>query len=244
MFLKNKVSLITGATKGIGKAIAIRFAEEGSKVIFTGRNKSLGIKVTKLIEKSGGSASFFPGDIGVYNDVKAIFKHGKETFGDIEILVNNAGIYESKPFSEITEEQWDKIFQVNLKGVFYTCKEFISTKKGKKKGVILNMTSIAAKTGGIFPVSHYAASKAAIMCLTKSLAREFSQFGVRVNALAPGTIETEMTKSFSKSKIYEIPLSRIGKVSEVAAVAAFICSDEASYITGEIVDVNGGQYMD
>lgn len=244
MRLRDKVALITGSTRGIGKAIAHRFAAEGARVVVNGRDGDLGQQVTEAIQQMGGKAAFVPGDVGVRDDVSRIFEQVRSTFGEVEILVNNAAIHESRSFREMTEEQWDRIFQVNLKGAFYCCKQAVEPMITMKKGVILNLTSIAAKTGGGLPVAHYAASKAALLCLTKSLARELAEFCIRVNALAPGTVRTDMTSSFGDSKIAEIPLGRLAEDEEVAVAAVFLCSDEAGYITGEILDVNGGQYMD
>lgn len=246
MKFNKKIVLITGSTKGIGKTIAIKFANEGATVILNGRDKKRGEDIIKLINKTNkdNNSIFIPADVGNYSDIKKLFKKIVNKFDNIDILINNAGIHEVKSFLQINEKDWDKIFQVNLKGTFYCCKEALKYMLQNKKGIILNMTSIAAKTGGILPVAHYAASKAAIISLTKSLAREFAQFGIRCNAIAPGTIKTNMTSSFNSNLLGEIPLKKLGTTNDIANAAAFLCSDEASYITGEILDVNGGQFMD
>ncbi len=244
MKLDGKVALITGATRGIGLAIARRFAAEGAKVVLNGRSAELGRQLANAIIREGGQAVFAQGDVASAEDVKAVFAAARSVMGEVDVLVNNAAAYEIRPFRETSQQQWDRVFEVNVKGTFHCCKEALEPMIARKQGAILNLTSIAAKTGGVLPVAHYAASKAAVLCLTKSLARQLAPFGIRVNALCPGTIRTAMTAAFAANKVSEIPLARLGESEEVAAAALFLCCDESSYITGEIMDVNGGQLMD
>jgi 3-oxoacyl-[acyl-carrier protein] reductase len=244
MKLDGRVALITGATRGIGLAIARRFAAEGAKVVLNGRNAELGHQLADAIIREGGRAVFAQGDVASAEDVKAVFAAARSSMGEVDVLVNNAAAYEIRPFRETSEQQWDRVFEVNVKGTFHCCKEALEPMIARKQGAILNLTSIAAKTGGVLPVAHYAASKAAVLCLTKSLARQLAPFGIRVNAICPGTIRTAMTAAFAANKVGEIPLARLGESEEVAAAALFLCCDESSYITGEIMDVNGGQLMD
>jgi len=162
----------------------------------------------------------------------------------MDILINNAGVFEICPFLQISEDVWDKIIDINLKGTFLCSKLALPIMVKQKSGVIINMSSMAAKTGGILPVAHYAASKAGIIALTKALAREFAPYGIRVNAVAPGVIKTKMAESQAEEKRKIIPLGDLGEPEDVAKAVSFLVSDDAGYITGEVIDVNGGLVMD
>jgi 3-oxoacyl-[acyl-carrier protein] reductase len=171
-----------------------------------------------------------------------------ERWGGLDILVNNAGICPTGSIDQISEQDWDRVLAVNLKGTFLCSQAFYNVMRQQGAGKIINQGSIAGKLGGIISGAHYSASKAAVMCFTKSLARELAPHGVNVNALAPGVIVTDLSKTLSGGDFrdYEagIPLGRVGSPEQVAAVAIFLASEESSYLTGEIIDVNGGQLMD
>jgi len=243
--LKGKIALVTGSTKGIGKAIAFELAKEGANVVINSRNQSEADKVTHQIHDQVGVKTLaLRTDVSNIEEVKTLMKKTVDYFGRIDILINNAGVFEICPFLQISEDTWDKIIDINLKGTFLCSKLALPIMVKQKSGVIINMSSMAAKTGGILPVAHYAASKAGIIALTKALAREFAPYGIRVNAVAPGVIKTKMAESQAEEKRKIIPLGNLGEPEDVAKTVSFLASDDASYITGEVIDVNGGLVMD
>jgi len=205
--------------------------------------------VSSTIQKMGHKSIAIQMSVANPQEVNASVQRVLREYERIDILINNAGICQVVPsIEEIKEEDWDLVLAVNLKGVFLCSRAVMGIMKKQKAGKIINMGSLAGKVGGIATGAHYAASKAAVMCLTKSLAKELGPYGVHVNAIAPGVIETDMTQMITggdwRAYLSTIPLGRIGVVDEVAKVALFLASDEASYLTGEIIDVNGGQFMD
>jgi 3-oxoacyl-[acyl-carrier protein] reductase len=248
MRLKDKVSIVTGAARGIGEAIALTFAKEGSHVAVLDLLAEPATRVAEKIQALGRKSMAIPMDISKSADVNRAIQQVLDQFGRIDILVNNAGICQATPLEKITEEEWDRIFAVNMKGVFLCSKAVLGIMKRQRSGKIINFGSIAGKIGGVLAGAHYSASKAAVMCFTKSLARELAPFGVNVNAIAPGVIETAMTEMLTQGHWDKyttiIPMGRVGTVEEAAKVALFLASDDSSYITGEIVDLNGGQLMD
>ena len=243
--LKDKICVVTGSTKGIGLAIARLFSKEGAWVVINGRNAEQCKHIAEEISRAGGKAIGISANVGVSRQVKSLFQKVHETWGRVDILVNNAAIYEIVPMLELSEKQWKRIIQVNLNGVFYCVKNVLPMMIAQGKGVVLNISSIAGKFGGKLPVHHYAASKAAIICLTKSLATEFADKKIRVNAICPGIIDTGiMPKEAVKRFKSIIPLGRLGRPEEVAQAALYLASEMSSYVTGEIHDVNGGLLMD
>lgn len=240
----NRVALVTGASRGIGKAIALALAREGANVAINGRNTERLEMVANKIRDMKRRVLVIKADVSISSEANRMVKTVVGKFAKVDILVNNAGIYETISLEEMTEAQWDRIMAVNLKGTFNCSKAVIPFMKHQKWGKIVNIASDAGKTGGMIPVAHYAASKAGIICFTKSLAREFGPYGVTVNAVSPGIIDTEMAKTVLKRRKASIPLGRIGTPEDVANAVLFLVSDEASYITGEILDVNGGLLMD
>jgi len=245
MKLKGKIALVTGSTKGIGKAIALELAKEGANVIINSRNQSEAEQVAHQInDKMGVKTLALRADVSNVREVETLVEKTVNHFGRIDILVNNAGVFEICPFLQISEDSWDKIIDINLKGTFLCSKLALPIMVKQKSGVIINMSSMAAKTGGILPVAHYAASKAGIIALTKALAREFAPYSIRVNAVAPGVIKTKMAESQAEEKRKIIPLGDLGEPEDVAKAVSFLVSDDACYITGEIIDVNGGLVMD
>lgn len=240
----DSICLITGSATGIGFHSARLLLEEGYHVAINGLNSR---QVQEAVNNLGGPKERMlacPGDISDINQIDEIFCKIEDHWGPVNVLVNNAGIWEIRPTLKITPEIWQKMINVNLSGLFFCGRRALSEMVKIRRGVIINMTSIAAKTGGKNPVPHYAASKAGVIALTKSWATEFAPFGIRVNGIAPGVIETPMTASIVKEFSPGIPLKKAGSPEDVAEAVLFLARQINGYITGEIIDVNGGLYMD
>jgi len=242
--LENKTALITGASRGIGEAIAIKFAENGANVAFTylsseERAKTLEDKLTALGVKAKGYKS----DAGDYAASEQLANDVLKDFGSIDICVNNAGISRDNLLLRLTPEQWDEVMQANLKSVYNLTRQVIKPMMKARKGSIINLSSIVGVKGNPGQ-SSYAASKAGIIGFTKSIAQEIGSRNIRVNAIAPGFIETDMThylKDGGGEKWFEkIPMQRFGKPEEIADVALFLASDMSSYVTGQVISACGG----
>jgi len=246
MKLKGKVSLVTGGAKGIGKEIALTFAKEGSNVVVWDLNSELGQEVTEQIKRLGPKALFSGVDISNFEQVSNAVKTAAEEFGGIDILVNNAGITKDTLIIRMKEEDWDRVIAVNLKGVFNCTKEVIPLMMKKRWGRIINITSVIGMIGNKGQ-ANYAASKAGIIGFTKSIAKEVASRNITCNAIAPGYIETDMTKNLPESVkeafIQSIPLARAGTTSDVANLVLFLAQDESSYITGQVINIDGGMVM-
>ena len=247
MKLKNRVVIVTGGARGIGRAIAQGFIREGAKVALVDVDKEK-LEVLSETEKEKDKVIAVPCDITKSVEVKAMVDQVRNAFGRIDILVNNAGIIRRGTIDTVTEEDWDRVIEVNLKGTFNCCKAVVEIMKSQKYGKIVNVSSIAGKMGDITSAPGYGPSKAGMDALTKTLARQLAQYGINVNAVSPHAIETEMSAQWSEERrkeiIASIPLGRLGKPEDVANAVLFLASDEASFITGEILDVNGGALMD
>jgi len=241
--LKGKIAIVTGAARGIGRAIAITLAEAGANIVAIDINLEGANKVVEEIinKKRGGLA--LKVDVSLKRDVDLMIKEILKKFSTIDILINNAGICYLRPFDEISENEWDRVMAINLKGTFLCCQAVLPTMKEKNRGCIINLTSLAAKTGGMLVGAHYSASKAGVTSLTKSLAKYAAKYGINVNAVSPGFIDTEMTKDFNYD-VNTVPLGRLGTPTDVAKVVRFLTSEDAKYITGEIIDVDGGVSTD
>jgi NAD(P)-dependent dehydrogenase (short-subunit alcohol dehydrogenase family) len=247
--LKDKVAIITGARRGMGRTHALTLAKAGAKVVVSDISLEDCQKVVKEIEKEGGQAMALKCDVSKKEEVEAMVKKTIETFGKVDILVNNAGILQFKPLLELTEEDWDKVLGVNLRGYFLCAqacaKEMIKQKLG---GAIVNIASIAMGGMGVgFPaISHYCASKGGIVAMTEAVALELAPHNIRVNAIAPGAIDTPMSSSTKQDpKVLEgtlarIPMHRMGKPEEISNAVLFLASDKSSYMTGSVVVVDGG----
>jgi 3-oxoacyl-[acyl-carrier protein] reductase len=248
MKLKNRVAIVTGAARGIGKAVALTLVREGAKVALIDVEKERLEALKEEIEKNGGQVAAIVCDITKSSEVQAMVQQVQVRFGRIDILVNNAGIIRRGTIETVTEEDWDRVIEVNLKGTFNCCKAVVPIMKQQGYGKIVNVSSIAGKLGDITSAPGYGPSKAGMDALTKTLARQLAQYGINVNGVAPHAIETEMSAQWSderrKEIIASIPLGRLGKPDDVAEAVLFLASDEASFITGEILDVNGGALMD
>lgn len=233
--------IITGGTRGIGAEISREFLENGDRVFAVYEKND---KVAKEFAKKTG-AIIIKADVSKKEGVSAVFDIVRK-YGKTDILVNNAGISQIKPFADITEEDWDKIFQVNVKSAFLMSKEALSDMLVDKKGKIINISSIWGQTGGSCE-AHYSASKAAIIGFTKALAKELGLSGIQVNCVAPGVIKTDMNAHLTldemKALTEEIPLNRIGTPEDIAKTVFFLASHSADYITGQVLGVNGGMLI-
>ncbi len=249
MTLTGRVALVTGAGRGIGKAIALAFARERSHVVINDiRPREELEKVAREISASGVQSLAIQADVSQSEQVRDMIGQVEKKFQRLDILVNNAGIIRRGTIESITEEDWDQVIRVNLKGTFNCSRAAVDIMKRERSGKIVNISSIAGKMGDITSAPGYGPSKAAIDALTKTLARQLAQYGINVNAVAPHAIETEMSAQWSEEKrrsiVEAIPLKRLGKPEDVAEAVLFLASDKASFITGEILDVNGGFFMD
>ena len=244
MEFKGKVALITGSTRGIGKAIAVAFAQKGATVIITGRKKETAELVAENIKNEFGVEAY-GFELDLTGDVKSVWKEIEKTVGKVDILVNNAGITRDTLFIRMKEEDWNSVIETNLTGTFKITQLAVKGMIKKKWGRVINITSIVGFTGNIGQVN-YSTTKAGLIGFTKSLAKELASRNITVNAVAPGFIETDMTGSLPEdikdSYLKQIPLGRFGKPEDVANVVIFLASDKASYITGETIHVNGGMY--
>mgnify|MGYP006287679221 CR=1 FL=1 len=248
MLLEGKAAIVTGAGAGLGRCMALELAREGADVAVWDVQPEPARETQRAIEDLGRAALALAVDVADSRAVQSAADQVVATWGRIDVLVNNAGICQKEAIEAISEAQWDRIMAVNLKGTFLCSRAVMPIMKQQRAGRIINMGSVAGKVGGIAAGAHYAASKAGVMCFTKSLARELAPFNVTVNAIAPGVIATDMTRSLSGGAwddyLSGIPLGRIGEARDVARVAVFLASVDAAYLTGEIIDVNGGQFMD
>lgn len=247
----NKVVVVTGSSSGIGKATALEFAKSGANVVVHYNLNSKGAdEVVSEIEKIGRKAIGIGGDLGIKKNVDKLISETLKAFGKIDILVNNAGtLVERKSIEEMGEELWDRVMDVNLKSAFLCCNAVIPIMKKIGWGRIINVTSIAARNGGGFGAGAYSTSKAGVLTLTKSLAKELAGTGILVNAVSPGVITTPFHDEYSTTESRKMmanntPLKREGKPEEVAYPILFLASDYASFIIGETLEINGGLLMD
>lgn len=242
-----KTALVTGASRGIGAAIAKKLAARGFMVIINyGHSSAAAEEVKNQIEQAGGQAVLMQGDVSSGDDVDRMFKDIKKTWGRLDVLVNNAGINRDTLLVRMKEDQWDAVLSTDLKSVFFTTKAAASLMMRQRSGSIINIASVVGITGNAGQ-ANYAAAKAGVIGFTKSAAKELAARGLRVNAIAPGFIETDMTDAIPE-KIREgmletIPLRRGGKAEDVANAVAFLASDDAGYITGQVLKVDGGMVM-
>jgi len=244
---KNKVALVTGSSQGIGAACALRLAKEGADIILNGRKlDERGETLIAEINSMGRKATFLPQDISVASNVVQLVEDAVSVYGRLDILVNNAGVEKNQNFWEITEEDYDKVMDTNLKGVFFGTQAFVKhCMKAGIEGVIVNMSSVHEEI--VFPhFAAYCASKGALKMLCRNLATELAPFNIRVNNVAPGAIATPINKSLldNKEKLQKvldnIPMKKMGTPEDVAAVVAFLASDDAKYVTGSTYFIDGG----
>ncbi|OIO63392.1 hypothetical protein COY26_02770 [Candidatus Woesearchaeota archaeon CG_4_10_14_0_2_um_filter_33_10] len=245
MNLKNKVAIVTGSRRGIGKAIALALAKAGANIVVSDINLDDCNKLVEEIKAINGNALAVKTDVSNPEDVSQMINLTTEKFGKVDILVNNAGIYMQKSLTDVTEQDFDRTLDINLKGVFLCSKAVVPEMIKQGKGKIINIASIAGQVG-FANSSAYCASKGAIINITRELALELAQYKINVNAIGPGVIETDMTKDLLEDKatketlLANIPLSRIGKPEDIANAALFLASDNSDYITGITLFVDGG----
>jgi 3-oxoacyl-[acyl-carrier protein] reductase len=247
MRLNNKIAIVTGARRGMGRAIALAMAREGANVVVSDVSQEDCQKVVDEIEKLGRKGLALKCDVSSSDDVKDMVKRTVTEFGRVDILVNNAGILTFKPFLELTDEDWDKTLNVNLKGQFLCARAAARVMAKNKWGRIINIASISSGGCGIaFPlIAHYTASKGGVVALTEALALELTPQGVNVNAICPGAIDTDMSKGTKESGqlaqvLARIPKGRLGQPEEIASLAVFLASEEADYISGAAIVIDGG----
>lgn len=242
--LKNKCAVVTGATRGIGRAIAKKYAKLGANIVINYRNSDEEAKkLEEELRELGVEVLVVKADISDFEEAQNLINLAKETFGTVDILVNNAGITKDGLVMRMKEEDFDSVIEVNLKGVFNCLRAVSPIMIRQKSGKIINMSSVVGIIGNSGQIN-YCAAKAGVIGMTKSLAREIGGRGINVNAIAPGFIQTDMTNKLSdKNKemiLGNIPLKRLGNVEDIAEVAAFLASDASSYITGQVISVDGG----
>lgn len=246
--LKGKVALITGSVRGIGKAISLCFAKAGAKIVLNYNSEKSEEEAQKLVEEIqslGTEVIAIKANVSIAEEAKQLVEAATTKFGRLDILVNNAGITKDMLLVRMSEKEFNEVLDVNLKGVF-NCTKQVTRKMLRTGGCIINMTSVVGIVGNVGQ-SNYAASKAGVIGFTKSVAKEFAAKNIRINAIAPGFIQTDMTKVLSEQLkdevIKNIPMKRFGASDEVAHVALFLASDLSSYITGEVIKVDGGMAM-
>lgn len=242
-----KVALVTGANSGIGEVIALQLADDGYDILLNYVfNEEAAVAVKEKIEEKGVRCELLYGDVSDYGQVEEMMAKGFATYGRIDVLVNNAGITKDNLVLRMTEEEFDAVINVNLKGTF-NCSKHIARKMLKQRtGKIINIASIIGQMGNAGQIN-YAASKAGVIGMTKTMAKEFASRNIKVNAIAPGFIQTAMTDRIPEKErndmIAAIPLGSLGQPSDIANVVSFLASDKADYITGQVIAVNGGLYM-
>lgn len=247
MKLAGKVAVVTGASRGIGRSIALHLAEQGAKVVvnYSG-SEAKANEVVELIQTAGGEAIAVQASVANGDDVTRLMKETMDHFGAIDILVNNAGITRDNLLMRMKDDEWEDVISTNLKGVYLTTKAVTRQMMKQRKGCIINVSSIVGATGNPGQ-TNYVAAKAGVIGMTKSVAQELASRGITVNAVAPGFIETEMTdqlpEEVKSAMLSQIPLQHFGKPEDIAAAIAFLASDDAGYITGQTLHVNGGMYM-
>lgn len=243
-----KVALITGASRGIGLGIAKVLSKAGHSVALGyEKNAELAQAAVEQIVLAGGKAISVRIKVEDRESVRSALAQVTSELGDIAILVNNAAIAQEKPFETISDEDWNRMMDVNLRGAFVCSQEVIGGMQQRSWGRIINITSIGGQWGGVNQI-HYAVSKAGLIGLTRSLAKVYSKYGITTNAIAPGLVQTEMSvnelnTTAGQEKVKNIPIGRIADMNEVASVASYLASDDASYITGQTINVNGGMYF-
>lgn len=249
MRFKDKVAIVTGGARGIGKAIAVKMAEEGASVVIVDKNPDTLKDTVEGIKKKGGQAVAIVGDMTRAEDINRMVQTTIEQFGKIDILINNVGLFTFEPFLDTKEEEWDRLLALNLKSTMLCSRAVLKEMVKRSYGKIVNISSDAARVG-LTAMASYSAAKAGVIGLTRTLAREMARHNINVNCVCPGLVDTQMTADLlafapemKEKMIKAIPFRRLATPEDVAAAVCFFASDEASYITGQSLSVNGGQAM-
>jgi NAD(P)-dependent dehydrogenase (short-subunit alcohol dehydrogenase family) len=246
--LDGKVAIVTGAGRGMGESFARTLAANGASVAVADVDAESASKVSSLIRDQGGESVACEADVSRFSEVERLVKRVETELGRPDILVNNAGLLKPTRFADISEGEWKSIMSVNVDGVFFCSKAVVPSMVARRYGKIVNISSSAGKTASTFGGLHYTASKAAVLGITRHLARELAPFGINVNAVCPGSIDTAMVRGNATPETIEagvrkIPFGRLGRPEEVANLVLFLASDASSYITGASIDINGGELM-
>ena len=244
-----QVAIVTGAGRGMGKATALTLARDGAAVVVNDVRRELAEAVAEEIKAAGGRALVFVADVSNEAEVQAMVDAAVEQLGSVDILVNNAGILRSTtPLEDIPLQEWELMMTINVTGVFLCTKAVLPIMKAKRSGKIVNVSSSAGRSTSTFGGAHYTTSKAAVLGLSRHTAREAAPYNINVNAVAPGSMDTEMVRELAtpehmQSESQKIPLRRLGTAQDEANLVAFLCSEESSYITGATIDINGGDLI-
>ena len=246
MNVQNRVAIVTGGAQGIGLAIATLLAQRGAKVALTDVTLDQAKSEAETLKAQASQALGGYCDVSKIDSIKASFKEVADTFGGIDILVNNAGILYSSPVEEITEKEWDLVMAIDLKGCFFCMQQALPYLKGREHPRIINISSVAGQMGSYASGMAYVAAKGGVLSMTYGMSRRLAPYKITVNAVCPGTIETEIIRQWTPEKIQEltsnIPLGTLGKAEDIAQAVAFLAADENDFITGEAISVNGGMY--
>ncbi len=244
--LSEKVAIVTGASRGIGRCIALALAAQGAKVVASARNAEALDNLVEEIKGQGGEATAVVGDVAVDTDASRLIDQAVAKYGQVDILVNNAGITRDGLLLRMKNEDWDAVLDTNLKGAFLCIRAAAKVMSKQRSGRIINISSVVGEMGNAGQ-ANYCASKAGLLGLTKSVARELARRNVTVNAITPGFIVTDMTDDMTdkarEAMTEQIPLGRLGEVDDIANAVIFLASDQSSYITGQVLGINGGMYM-
>ncbi len=246
MDISGQVAVVTGSARGIGKAIALELAKAGAKIVISDLNVDAGKETVEEIKAGGSEALWVEADVSKNDQAAHLIESAHQTYGHLDILVNNAGITRDNLLMRMSEEEWDSVIAVNLKGTFNCIRAATKIFMKQRFGRIINIASVVGQMGNAGQ-ANYASSKAGVIGLTKSVAKEFASRNVLVNAIAPGFIETAMTEKLPEKAretlLKLIPLARLGKPEDVAKVVLFLCSERSAYITGQVINVDGGMVM-
>ncbi len=247
MDFTDKTAIVTGGANGIGAGCCEILARHGARVVVADADADAARLRAEALRAQGYLAQEITVDVSKVSQIRAMVSQVEQMFGGVDILINNAGILHATPIEDITEQEWDRMMDINLKSVFFATQAVLPYMRAQKYGKIVNMASLAGRNGGLANGLGYSATKAGVIGLTRGFASRLAADQINVNAIAPGTTETGILQSFSAERIQRliegIPLGRLGKIDEIAQVAVFLCSEEASFMTGAVVDVNGGMYF-
>ena len=246
--LKDKIALITGGSRGIGKACALKLAQEGCHLVINYKSDSQAAEATAAeAVKYGVKALTYKANVSKVDEINNLVDFVVKQFGRIDVLVNSAGISQIIDYTKITENDWDEMLELNAKGAFFTCQKVIEVMKKQKAGKIVNLASTAGQMGGFIVGVNYSVSKAGVICMTKSLSKVAIRHGININCVAPGLIDTDMTTAYPPDMVESmkngIPIGRLGSAEEVADGILFLVSEKANYIVGTTLYINGGTYL-